>query len=208
MDRVFEYVVVAALGCLGALGITRGMMLSARGVRILAIDRQRTPGQALADLAFVLCFFLWVFEALALALPLSLHLVPAAMRVRVIQATAAKLFGVLSMLAGIAIYGLALRAFGSSWRLGIDRNQPGPLVTRGIFAYSRNPVYLGLMLLAIGVFLVIGRLEMLLLAIAWVVYFHFLILREEQFLKEHYGDAYRDYARRVGRWWTVAGSGR
>jgi protein-S-isoprenylcysteine O-methyltransferase Ste14 len=204
-DRLFEYLVLGALGCLAVLGISRGMMLSARGVRIFPIDRERTLREGLADLAFLLCFILWVYETLAFALPLNVHLVPAAARVRVIEAVAAKVLGTLAMTAGIAVYGLALRAFGSSWRLGIDRDRPGPLVTGGIFARSRNPIYLGLTLLAVGVFLVVGRLVLLLLAITWPVYCHFLVRREERFLMQHYGDAYRAYAQHVGRWWTLKG---
>ena len=184
------------------MGISRGMMLWARGVRIFAIDRERTLREGLADLAFLLCFFLWVYETLAFAIPLDVHLVPVALRLPVIEAIAAKALGALVMTAGIAVYGFALYAFGSSWRLGIDRDRPGPLVTVGIFARSRNPIYLGLTLLAVGAFLVVGRLVLLLLAIMDVVYFHFLIRREERFLTQHYGDAYRVYAQCVGRWWT------
>jgi protein-S-isoprenylcysteine O-methyltransferase Ste14 len=201
-DHLFESLVLGALGCLAILGIGRAMMLSARGVRIIAIDRERTVSQGLADLGFVLCFLLWVYEVLAVTLPLSFHLVPAAGRASLLDVGAAKALGVLMMAAGLAVYGLALHAFGSSWRLGIDRERAGVLVTGGIFGRSRNPVYLGLALLVVGVFLVLGRLVLLLLAIVFLVYFQFLIRREERFLAEHYGNAYREYARSVGRWWT------
>lgn len=204
-DGLFECLVLVALGCLGVLGISRSMMLSARDVRIFAIDRERTIREGLADFAFLLGFLLWVYETLAFALPLGVHLVPAPARVLVIEAIAAKVLGALAMTAGIVVYGLALRAFGSSWRLGIDRDRPGPLVTAGIFARSRNPIYLGLTLLTVGVFLVLGRLVLLLLSIALVVYLHFLVRREERFLTQHYGDAYRTYAQRVGRWWSWEG---
>jgi protein-S-isoprenylcysteine O-methyltransferase Ste14 len=201
-DRLFDWLVLGALACLGVLGIGRGVMLSARGVRIFAIDPQRTLREGLADLGFLLCFLLWVHETLAFALPLNVHLVPALARAVVIEGTVAKALGALAMTAALVVYGLALRALGSSWRLGIDRERPGPLVTTGVFARSRNPIYLGLTLLAVGVFLVLGRLVLLLLAIAFTLYFHSLVLREERFLVQHYGDAYRAYAERVGRWWT------
>ena len=61
-DRLFECLVLGGLGCLTVLGISRGMMLSARGVRIFTIDRERTKREGLADLAFLLCFVLWVYE--------------------------------------------------------------------------------------------------------------------------------------------------
>ncbi len=209
VDRLFGWLVLGGLGSLVALGISRGVMLSARGVRIFPIDRQRTIGEGLADLAFLLGFIFWVYETLAFALPLSFHFVPAAARVLVIDAIAAKVLGTLAMSAGIAVYGLALHAFGSSWRLGIDRDRPGTLVTGGIFSHSRNPIYLSLMLVAVGVFLVLGQLVLLLLAIVSSVYFHFLVRREERFLMQHYGDTYRAYTQRVGRWWTRgAGKGK
>jgi protein-S-isoprenylcysteine O-methyltransferase Ste14 len=206
-DRLFDWAALGALGCLTILGIGRGLVLSARGVRIIAVDRERTVPEGLVDLGFVLCFLLWVYEVLAFALPLRFHLVPAAGRAVVVDAVAAKASGVLVMAAGLVVYGLALCAFGSSWRLGIDRDRPGVLVTGGIFARSRNPVYLGLALLAAGVFLVLGRLVLLVLAIVFLVYFRFLIRREERFLVEHYGDAYRAYARSVDRWWTWRAAG-
>jgi protein-S-isoprenylcysteine O-methyltransferase Ste14 len=98
------------------------------------------------------------------------------------------------------IYGLALRAFGDSWRLGIDRTAPGALVTHGIFAWTRNPVYVGLDLLAFGTFLIQGRLIFMVLAllISWML--HLQIRREERFLDRAHGDAYREYRTRVGRY--------
>jgi protein-S-isoprenylcysteine O-methyltransferase Ste14 len=201
---------LAALAALGILGVGRGVMLSLRGVRIFPIDRERTLSEGLADLAFLLCFLLWVYETLAFALPLDFHLVAAPARTTVLDATAAKGVGALAMAAGLAVYALALRAFGTAWRLGIDRNHPGELVTGGIFARSRNPVYLGLTLVMVGAFLVLGRLVLLALAIGFPVYFQYLVRREERFLAEHYGDAYREYAAQVGRWWSFrrAGAGR
>lgn len=201
-DRWFDWFVLGALACLGVLAIGRGVMLSRRGVRIFPIDRERTLPQALADLGFAVCFLVWVYETLAFALPLGFHLVPASARALALDVPAARAVGALSVAAGLLVYGLALHAFGSSWRLGIDRERPGSLVTGGIFARSRNPVYLGLALLAAGTFLVLDRLVLLLLAIAFPLYLRHMVRREERFLAQHYGDSYREYAKRVGRWWT------
>jgi len=106
-NRLFECYVLVALGCLGFLGISRGMMLSARGVRIFAIDRERTAQEGLADLAFLLIFLLWVYETLAFVLLLDVHLVPTPVRVLLIEAIATKVLGALAMTTGIAVYGLA-----------------------------------------------------------------------------------------------------
>ncbi len=75
------------------------------------------------------------------------------------------------------------------------------LVTQGIFAFSRNPIYLSMMLGLIGFFVVLGSLAPLV-----VVPVFFLIIRtgfvavEEAMLEESFGDAYRDYKSRVRRW--------
>lgn len=202
IERPFEWLVIAALAGLGVLGIGRAALLTARGVRLLPRDRERSVGEGLADLGFVLAFLLWVYETLAFALPLGFHLVPAFARAVVLDAVVVRAAGVLALAAGLLVYALALRAFGASWRLGIDRERPGALVTGGIFARSRNPVYLGLLLLALGSFLVLGRLILLLLAAVFALYFRQLVAREERFLLGHYGDAYREYTERVARWWT------
>ena len=62
-------------------------------------------------------------------------------------------------------------------------------------------------LLAIGTFLLQGRLVFLMLAAVLVLMFDELICREERFLGDHYAEAYRDYCGRVGRyvWGGVRG---
>jgi protein-S-isoprenylcysteine O-methyltransferase Ste14 len=96
--------------------------------------------------------------------------------------------------------GLALPAFGDSWRLGIDRETSGPLVTHGVFAWTRNPIYVGLDSFALGTFLVQGRLIFLALALVSVGMLQDQIRREERFLARAYGGAYREYCARVGRY--------
>jgi protein-S-isoprenylcysteine O-methyltransferase Ste14 len=206
-SRPFAAFVLGALVCLGLIAVGRGAQLASRGVRILAVDRERTLAEGLADLGFVLAFLVWVYETVAFVVPLAFHLVPAPARTLVIDAPAARWTGALTLTAGLVVYGLALRSLGSSWRLGIDRDHPGPLVTGGIFARSRNPIYLGLALFTAGSALALGRLVLVLLALAFPIYLQHLIHREERFLAGSYGDAYREYAARVGRWWTWRGSG-
>ena len=89
-----------------------------------------------------------------------------------------------------------------SWRLNIDREKAGPLVTRGVFSRSRNPIYLSFDLLVAGSFLIHGRLLFLGVGLVVAATLHALIRREETFLAGCYGDAYRAYAARVGRYWT------
>jgi protein-S-isoprenylcysteine O-methyltransferase Ste14 len=75
------------------------------------------------------------------------------------------------------------------------------LVTRGPFAYTRNPIYLGNVCLIVGIGLAVGSLWGLAAAAADALLTHRLaVLREERHLAERFGDPWRRYAGRTPRW--------
>jgi len=201
-DRFFDWYSFGVLLCLACLGIGRGAVQYARGVHVVVADRERSVSEMLLDLLFLICFGLWVYEIVAHAWVLEIHALPQPLRMVLVGTGAAKGLGLLVALAGLLIYAAALWTFGDSWRLGIDRERPGALVTEGIFAWTRNPVYVGLDLLFLAMFLLNGRLIFLLLALALVAMIHSHVRREERFLAQVYGDAYREYCARVGRYVT------
>jgi len=201
--RFFDWFLLAALFCLLGLGAMRMVALRSRGIRVVVIERNRTIVQDLLDRVQVLSLLFMAYEIVAYAWPLPAQLVPPWLDTILVATRGADVVGAVIVLTAIVVYGLALRAFGESWRLGIDRDKPGELVTDGIFAWSRNPVYLALDLFAIGTFFILGRLIFLILALANVVMFHLLIRREERSLTQVYGDAYHDYYVRVGRYFTL-----
>jgi len=82
--------VLIELGCLAALGVTRGVMLTARGVRTVGTHRERSLGEGLAGPAIVLGLPLWAYETLAFTLPPRVHVVPDGARVPVIGTMPAK----------------------------------------------------------------------------------------------------------------------
>lgn len=199
-DRFFELFTLFALLALLGLGAVRLLALRARGVGVLAADRQRPVTQILFDVIELVALLVLFYDVLAFSLPLPDELVPPILERVVVHVLALRVAGAAVLVASVVIYLLALRAFGDSWRIGIDREHPGPLVTGGIFAWSRNPVYVSLNLLAIGAFLTLGRAALLVLAPVIAIFFDLLIRREERFLAATYGDAYREYRARVGRY--------
>jgi protein-S-isoprenylcysteine O-methyltransferase Ste14 len=108
--------------------------------------------------------------------------------------------GVLFCLAGAALLLWSLVSFGQSFRVGIDAEHPDSLITTGVFAYSRNPIYVAFGLVLLGQFLVFPNWILLIYLVAAFWLFNRQILREENFLKEHYGQEYADYCRRVRRY--------
>jgi protein-S-isoprenylcysteine O-methyltransferase Ste14 len=75
------------------------------------------------------------------------------------------------------------------------------LVTTGPYRYSRNPDYLGQAGIFIGAAIVSNRLWPVLVLPAVLSIVRWTVIeREEQYLARLFGDAYREYARRVPRW--------
>jgi protein-S-isoprenylcysteine O-methyltransferase Ste14 len=198
----FDCFQLCALAFLATLGVTRAAVLYARGVHVVAIDWQRSLLEQFADLLAIVVILSWAYEAVAYSWPLRRHVFPAWLAPVVVDATVVKAFGVVGVCAGLLTFALALWAFADSWRIGIDRHTAGALVTGGIFAWTRNPIYIALDLIAFGTFLVQGRAIFLALALALAGVLHHQIRREERYLAGAYGDAYRAYCARVGRYLT------
>lgn len=108
--------------------------------------------------------------------------------------------GVLFCLAGMVLFGLSLVSFGKSFRVGIDPEHPDELVTGGVFALSRNPIYVAFGFVLLGQFLVFSNWILLvyIVAAAWLI--HRQVPREEEFLRTHYGREYSAYCARVSRY--------
>lgn len=108
--------------------------------------------------------------------------------------------GVILLLLSLAWIVLAQAQMGESWRIGIDEEHRTPLVRRGVFGLSRNPIFLGMMVTLAGLFLVIPNAVTLLTLVLGVVLIQIQVRLEEDFLSRTHGDAYDDYRRAVRRW--------
>jgi protein-S-isoprenylcysteine O-methyltransferase Ste14 len=87
-----------------------------------------------------------------------------------------------------------------SWRIGIDKKHKTKLVTSGLFSISRNPVFLGIMMANIGLFLVIPNAFTFLIIGMSTLSINTQIRLEEEFLKKEYEKEYQVYSKKVRRW--------
>lgn len=107
------------------------------------------------------------------------------------------ILGILIILLGIFIWGYAF--FHSKIDDGIKNNH---LVTDGIYAWCRNPLYTGWMFICIGVSFFAGNLWLLCLPfIFWALMAITMKLTEEKWLRNLYGAEYDAYCRHVNRVW-------
>ncbi|MCD1646279.1 isoprenylcysteine carboxylmethyltransferase family protein [Marinobacter adhaerens] len=109
---------------------------------------------------------------------------------------------------GIALVGMAIAVLGVlAFRTAgttVDPRVPDQsesLVVSGIYRYSRNPMYLGFLMVLCAWGLWLGNVPALLFLPAFVLYMNrFQIAPEERFMREKFGDAFTRYCTGVRRW--------
>ena len=136
--------------------------------------------------------------ATAFVLGLLLHL---AFPIHFLPSTLVRWLGSLFILIAGLIVVSALRALRRA-QTTFDVSKPTTaIVTEGPFRYSRNPMYVSLTLLYLGVTCWMNALWILLLVVPLLVVIQRgVIAREEAYLERKFGEAYLSYKSRVRRW--------
>lgn len=117
--------------------------------------------------------------------------------------------GALAKLLALALFGLGLAIY--TWCVwdfaSFGRGTPAPidaprrLVVRGLYRYSRNPMYVGVLCVIFGwAALFTHAMLVLYAALVFTAFQCFVVFYEEPHLAETFGDEYEAYRARVGRW--------
>jgi protein-S-isoprenylcysteine O-methyltransferase Ste14 len=115
--------------------------------------------------------------------------------------------GVAIFVAGLIGTFCAQVAMGDSWRIGVDETERTALVTSGPFAVVRNPIFAAMLPTSLGLALLVPNVVALAGVAALLLALQIQVrLVEEPYLLRQHGEAYRNYAARVGRF--VPGLGR
>ena len=109
--------------------------------------------------------------------------------------------GILGVLLGVAVAATGRKAM-VSHGTNVNPTQPTTtIVTNGPFKVTRNPLYLSLTMLYIGLALLLNTWwSLFLLVPVWVVMHFTVVLREERYLQAKFGQSYLDYKKRVRRY--------
>ena len=109
---------------------------------------------------------------------------------------------------GATVFALALALF--AWAIAtitragtnVPTNRPTTtIVDTGPYRFTRNPIYLGMMLGLIGLAIAINSLWLLLTLVPFALVIRYgVVAREEAYLERKFGDVYRGYRARVRRW--------
>ena len=105
------------------------------------------------------------------------------------------------ILIGLALAAAGIRNFSRAGTPVRSIHPTRALVTTGIHGWTRNPIYLGLFLVYVGIAVAARSPWILILTLPLAITIRYgVVAREEAYLERRFGDAYRDYKARVRRW--------
>jgi protein-S-isoprenylcysteine O-methyltransferase Ste14 len=111
------------------------------------------------------------------------------------------ILGALFFVAGVA---LNVIGFVTQKRAGTDPipfNPSTRIVAHGLYRFTRNPMYIGFALCALGLAILVNSAWMLLaVPVGFILIDRTVVTREERYLERKFGEEYLAYKRRVRRW--------
>jgi protein-S-isoprenylcysteine O-methyltransferase Ste14 len=110
-------------------------------------------------------------------------------------------FGIILIVAGFCIglgCGIFFRKLGTNPRPGAKATL---VVTKGPFRFTRNPMYLSLNIMLIGIAILLGTYSPLIVIPVFFFFVHTqFVLKEEKLMEEWFGESYLEYKRKTPRW--------
>ncbi len=104
------------------------------------------------------------------------------------------------LMVSLFIITIAQANMGRAWRIGIDHTSTPILAREGLFRWSRNPIFLGLRLNLLGLFLILPNAATLVIWLVGEALMQVQVRLEEEHLARTFGDTYADYQESVRRW--------
>ena len=113
------------------------------------------------------------------------------------------LSSLLMILIGLTIIVIGVKTFNNSDTTinPLNPSEASHLVTEGVFSYTRNPMYLGMVIILLGVSIYNGVYIGIIILPCFIFYItEFQIKPEEEAMEEIFPGDYTDYLKRVRRW--------
>ena len=112
-----------------------------------------------------------------------------------------KLLGILGLISSTFIFISGFNMFKSYDENPEPTSTTNRIIKTGIFAYTRNPIYLALVMVHVSMFLIFENVMYFLSAVGFAIWLHnYVIIPEENFLLNKFPDEYDRYMKAVKRW--------
>lgn len=102
---------------------------------------------------------------------------------------------------GVSVFAVSVLTMRDSWRAGVPKDEKTELITSGIYAYSRNPAFLGFDFVYTGILSMFFNWSLFVITLLAIVMLHLQIVNvEETFLRTTFGNDYLAYKEKVCRY--------
>jgi len=187
-----KYIPILELPILILMILIRSIMLSRHGIKAIVFGV--TDKTDFFMLPIVLCFF-YALLSVFFNLPF-----PSVLKEMFWGNDVINIIAIVICTISLIWFGITLKTFGRSFRVGIDKNTNEKLIINGTFSISRNPIYMAFIVFFIGIFTAYPNITTAIFLVLIITAVHRQILREEKFLKIHYGEEYNKYCKKVRRY--------
>jgi len=187
-----KYIPILELPILILMVLIRSIMLSRHGIKTIVFGV--TDKTDFFMLPIIFCFF-YALLSVFFKLPF-----PTVLKEMFWENNIIIIIAIVLCTISLIWFGITLKTFGKSFRVGIDENTNEKLITSGTFSISRNPIYMAFILFFIGIFTAYPNITTVIFLALIITAVHRQILREEKFLKSHYGEEYNEYCKKVRRY--------
>lgn len=139
-----------------------------------------------------------IWFLLSIILMVGLHLL---LPIRQLFFSPITYFGLIAIALGVTTILFCAYLFKRNQTAIVPFRESSYLIRENIFNYSRNPIYLGMIIILIGVWIYLGSLTPVFIIplFSWLIQ-ELFITEEEKMLEERFGEEYKEYKATVRRW--------
>lgn len=189
---MLKYIPILELPVLIIMVLIRAIMLRRHGIKAIVFGVTDKTDYFIIPVVF---FFFYALLASITNLPFPEYLIKSFFDFNILY-----IIAIIMCSISLIWFGITLKVFGKSFRVGIDENTKNKLITNGTFALSRNPIYTGFIVFSTGLLIAYSNIVILMFLVFMILVIHRQITREEIFLTEHYGIEYEEYRKKVRRY--------
>ena len=187
-----KYIIITESVILPIMISIKAVILHRNGIKAIRLVR---PDKNISALVFMIFCFAYAMLSGVLNLPFPSAAVKPFWDIEILNVVA-----VMICTTSLIWFGITLKVFGNSFRIGIDEKTNNKLMTSGTFALSRNPVFIAFIGFFLGFFSAFSNMVTSAFLILLIIMIHIQILKEEIFLENHYGEEYKHYRKKVRRY--------
>jgi len=112
-----------------------------------------------------------------------------------------KPIGALLIFMSLIMFYISIKQFNKHSEDPVPTTPSNLIIVNGIYSYTRNPMYLGLLLMQIGLGMLLSVIHIVMFTVfTYLILKYFVIFPEEKYLEDKFGDVYIRYKKSVNRW--------